>query len=282
MGRADVVHGTNFVLPPTRRAAGVLSVHDLSYLHHPELVSNASLAYRELVPRSIERADAVIAVSQAMATEITQAYPVDPAKIAVVPLGIDRRWFAATGRSLRPATVPDRYFLALGTLEPRKGLDVLLTAYRQLLDDESDPPALVLSGGVGWGPQIELAGIPPDKIILTGYVAQDIAVSLMRHAVALVFPSRYEGFGLPPLEALAAGTPVIASDLAVTREVLGRWARFVPPDDPGALADALTALLDQPPTEAELIGGRAHAAAFSWARCAQATVNVYRAAAAAR
>ncbi len=246
MGRARVVHGTNYVLPPPRRAASVVNVHDLSFVRYPELVSTASLAYRDLVPRAVARADAVLALTRAAADEIAEAYGVEDSKLHVAHLGIDRGWFAP---AQRPASAPSSYFLAVGTVEPRKGLDVLLKAYRSLLDAGEDVPPLVLAGQSGWGPELQRAQIPPDLLIETGFVDQESLISWVANATALVFPSRYEGFGLPPLEALAAGTPVVASDLPALREVLGSHASFVPPDDVDALREALLQTLATPPDE---------------------------------
>src|SRR5262249_9390270 len=147
-------HGTNFVLPPLRRAGGVLTVHDLAFLHLPGTVSAASLRYRELVPRSVRRAAVVVTPSQATADAVSEAYWVPADRLAVTPLGVDPAWFAAEPPDkawLADRGLPPEYLLAVGTLEPRKGLDVLLAAYRRLLAAEPDAPPLVLVGPAGWG-----------------------------------------------------------------------------------------------------------------------------------
>lgn len=272
MGRASVVHGTNYVLPPPRRAAAVVNVHDLSFLRYPELVNAASLAYRELVPRAVAHADAVLALTQAAADEIAEAYGVDEAKLHVAHLGIDPAWFDAPAR---PPSAPNSYFLAVGTVEPRKGLDVLLRAYRSLLDAGEDVPPLVLAGQSGWGPALVRSQIPSDRLIETGFVDQQALIGWVAHATALIFPSRYEGFGLPPLEALAAGTAVVASDLPALREVLGSHASFVPTDDADALAAAVLQTLTTPPDEDAREAGRAHARTFTWSATAAKTASVY-------
>jgi glycosyltransferase involved in cell wall biosynthesis len=235
-GRVDVVHGTNFVLPPPRSAAGVVTVHDLAFLHYPQWVDDASRRYRELVPRAIARAAAVLTPTRAIAGELADAYGVADRKLRVTPLGVDPTWFGAT--PARPAGMPAEYLLAVGTREPRKGLSVLLDAYRTLLADLPDVPPLVLAGPPGWGPQLDTASLH-DRVILPGYVDAPTLRALVAGAAVLAFPSRYEGFGLPPLEALAAGTPVVASDLPVLREVLGSHARLAAPGDAAALAAAL-------------------------------------------
>lgn len=271
-GRADVVHGTNFVLPPPRRAAGVVTVHDLAFLHHPQLVDDASLRYRELVPRAVRRAAVVLAPSRAVAGELAEAYGVTEDRLRVTPLGVDPSWYADA--PARPAGMPGEYILAVGTHEPRKGLSVLLAAYRALLADVPGVPPLVLAGAAGWGPQLDTSGLR-ERVILPGYVDATTLRGLVAGAAVLAFPSRYEGFGLPPLEALAAGTPVVASDLPVLREVLGDHARFAAPGDAGALAAALRDTLERPPSAECRAAGRDHAATFTWRRCAGLTADVY-------
>ena len=272
-GRVDVVHGTNFVLPPPRHAAGVVTVHDLAFLHYPQWVDDASQRYRELVPRAIRQAAAVVTPTQAVAGELAEAYGVAERKLRVTPLGVDSTWFDAT--PAQPAGVPAEYLLAVGTREPRKGLAVLLDAYRALLADLPDVPPLVLAGPAGWGPQLDTADLR-DRVILPGYVDAATLRGLIAGAAVLAFPSRYEGFGLPPLEALAAGTPVVASDLPVLREVLADHARFAPPGDAGALAAALRDTLERPPSVECRDAARSHARRFTWHRCAALTADAYR------
>jgi glycosyltransferase involved in cell wall biosynthesis len=281
LGRSDVVHGTNFVLPPTGRSRGVVTVHDLSFLRFPELVDRASLDYRTLVPSAVSRAAVVLTPTRAVADELLQAYRIAPDRVRVTPLGVAGSWFTAP--ELDPvAGYPAEYLLAAGTLEPRKGLDVLLQAYRVLVAQQPSTPPLVLVGPTGWGPALDRSGLNPDQLLLPGYVDVGTLQALIAHALALVMPSRYEGFGLPVLEALAAGTPVVASRLPAVAEVTdgaGPQVRLVPPTDHAALTAALAARLDTPPTQQERAAGREHAAGFSWRRCAELTAAAYRAAA---
>jgi glycosyltransferase involved in cell wall biosynthesis len=290
----------------------VLTIHALSYLRTPDTVSSASTRYTTLVPRGLRRAAHVLTPSQAVADEVTAAYRLPPDRVTATPLGVDDDWFAATSATadwLRAHGLPERYLLFVGTPEPRKNLATLLSALRGLHATYSDIPPLVLVGPPGWGPALDTAGLPDGAVFAAGYL--DIATlrTVVASAVALCFPSRYEGFGLPPLEALAAGTPVVASDIPAVREVtapvVGSAVRLVPPTDADRLADALLDVIDgghrgiadtrgigetrgvasataagihpffgkaRDPREA----GREHARGFTWRRLAQQTAAVYR------
>lgn len=279
-GRADVVHGTNFVLPPLRRAAGVLTIHDLSYLRYPETVSAASLRYRTLVPRGLRRAAVVLTPSHAVAAEVRDTYGLGD-RVVATPLGVEDNWFTAApmpAAELAARGLPERYLLFVGNVEPRKGLPTLLAALRELHDQDPDTPPLVLAGPPGWGPALEIAQLPAGAVVPAGYLETADLRRLVAGAALLAYPSVYEGFGLPPLEAFAAGVPVVASDLPVVREVTGDLATLAPVGDPAALAGALRATLAGPVDGAAL---RARARTFGWAATAAATARAYEMARAA-
>ena len=279
----DLFHATNFVAPPARRAAVVVTVHDLTFLHATELVSRASARYRTLVPRSLARAAVVCTPSAAVAAEVVEAYRVAPERVLVTPLGVrdafrraappSQAWLAAHG-------INGRYALFSGSLEPRKNLSVLLAAWRELLGQHPSPeaPTLVLAGPSAWGPAVELAGLPDGAVRTTGYLADGELAALCAGAALLAYPSLYEGFGLPPLEAMAAGVPVVAADLPVLRETLGDLAELVDPLDATAMAGALAKVLDDGGGPQAAAARRAHAARFTWAACAEATMGAYQAA----
>lgn len=281
-GRCDVFHGTNFVLPPTGRAAGVLTVHDLSYLRTPHTVTQASLSYRELVPRSIQRAAVVCTPSQAIADEVIETYGLPPGRVAVTPLGVSPAWSHALPPDddlRRRLGLPRDYYVFSGSLEPRKNLPLLVEAQRRLRAEDPDVPALVLMGPAGWGPRLDLAGLDPGAVVLTGYLEDDELQRVVAGARLLAYPSAYEGFGLPPLEAFACGVPVVASDLAVVREVVGRdagLARLVPPGDVEALVEALRAQFAASVDPELAAGRRRRAAEFTWAATASRTRAAYR------
>jgi glycosyltransferase involved in cell wall biosynthesis len=264
-GRLDVFHATNFVLPPLRRARGVLTIHDLSYLHRPETVSAASSRYRTLVPRSIKRASVVLTPSAATAVAVQSAYDVD-VPVVVTPLGVDPTWATATPPDealRRQLGLPSAYLLFVGTLEPRKDLQTLLAAHQLL----PDAPPLVLVGPPGWGAELDTA-----DCITPGYLEDEQLRQVVAGASALVLPSLDEGFGIPVVEALAAGTPVVASDLPVLHEVGGTVTAYAEPGDPAAFAAALQQVLDDP---GDPTARRRHGGAYTWARCAEATRAAY-------
>ena len=260
-GRLDVFHATNFVLPPLHRAGGVVTVHDLAFLRLTSTVSAASARYRALVPRSVRRAEVVVTPSRAVAEGVREAYAAElgGTPVHVVPHGVDPRWSTAVppGAGLRTALgLPSEYVLFVGTLEPRKDLRTLLSAHRQL----PGAPPLVLVGPPGWGEQVDVSGA-----VTPGFVGDDDLRQVVAGASALVLPSRDEGFGLTVLEALAAGTPVVASDLPVLREVGGAAVAYAPVGDADGFAAALEAVLAAPGDPAVR---RAQAAGFTWQRCA--------------
>ena len=277
-GGTDVFHATNFVLPPLRRAAGVVTVHDLAYLHTPDAIDASSAALLDLVPRSLRRASMVLTPTEAIADDVRNAYPIPSGRVQVTPLGVDPSWFEATATTAalsRTLGIPGEYLLFVGTREPRKGLPTLLAAHAAARKADPEVPPLVLVGPSGWGP----AERPGAGVLTLGYQDHDVLTRLVAGATALVMPSRYEGFGLPVLEAMAAGTPVVVSDAAALLEVAGGHAQVFPVGDHLALADVLREILDD---VASREARRAHAARFTWQRCARTSILAYRAALAER
>ncbi|MGB8652507.1 MAG: glycosyltransferase family 1 protein [Mycobacteriales bacterium] len=277
-GRLDVFHGTNYVLPPSRRAAGVVTVHDLSFLHHADTVEAATLRFRELVPRSLQRARAVCVLSETLAAEVCDQYGVPPEQVVVTrpgvgegfrsaqPAGAD--WLAARG-------LPPDFAVFVGSREPRKGLPVLLQAWARLWHEGAAPP-LCLVGPPGWGPALDLSGLPAEAVRVPGFLPAEDLPAVLASARLLAMPSRYEGFGIPPLEALATGTPVVVSDLPVFRENLGALARYAAVGDVDSLTEALRATLAEGTgSDAERARRREHAAAFTWEACARAARTAY-------
>jgi glycosyltransferase involved in cell wall biosynthesis len=283
-GTVDVVHGTNFVVPPAR-AAEIVTVHDLTALRFPELCDRQTLAFPQLIRRALRRGAWIHAPSAHVAAEVREAFAVPTDRVVVVHEGVPAVDAAPAGAGQRLAGA-DRYVLALGTIEPRKDHAGLLAAFEAVAARDGDL-RLVLAGGRGWGVEAfdaALARSPVrDRVVLLGYVDASHRAALLRDAAVLAFPSRYEGFGLPPLEAMSVGVPVVATAAGALPEVLGDAAILVPPGDRDALAEALSSALHDDGRRQRLVrAGAAQAARYSWDACAEGLVAVYRAAVAQR
>ncbi|MFP5346601.1 MAG: glycosyltransferase family 4 protein [Actinomycetes bacterium] len=278
VGRCDVFHGTNFVSPPTLRAAEVLTIHDLAYERHRDTVGHESLAYRALVPRALNRGAVVVTPSAATRDAVCDFYRLAAERVVVTPLGVDDVWRTAAPLSregLARLGVPSDYFLFVGTVEPRKNLPVLVEAYRRMASCCSDPPALVLAGPAGWA---RLPAVERDLpgLVQVGWVEQQVLCGLVAGARAVALVSRDEGFGLPVVEAMTSGRPVVVSDIPALREVAGDLGVVVPVDDVDALAHALAVLAEQEDSESGQRGRRDWAARWTWRACAEATLDAYR------
>lgn len=268
-GLADVVHGTNFVLPATLRAATVLTIHDLAFLDAPEELSIADGSLPALIRKGAARADVVCTPTAAVADRVAERLDVDRDRVRVTPLGVDPAWFTARppNNDLRARFgLPSKYLLFVGAAGPRKGLGWLAKAH----ESAPDLPPLVY---IGPGPFTV-----DDRSQHIGYVSDVDLRSVVAGAAALVLPSRDEGFGLPVLEAMACDVPVVCTDVDSLREVGGRYAHLVPYGDVDGLVDALRRAVDDMRSPSTSIARRAHAASFTWRRCAEATVQAYRAA----
>ena len=285
---ADVVHSPSFILPLLdRRPRHVLSVHDMTFFSLPEahIPLRRSRAYRRAVVASIRRASRVLVPSRSVADAVARFVPhLPPTRVRVVPLGIGPEFTpdaAERAEAVRARLgLPDRFVLFVGTIEPRKGLDVLLDAYAALAASNGGVE-LVLAGRLGWDYDGLLTRVDawkgPGRVRRVGYVAAEDLPALYASAGVTVYPSREEGFGFPPLEAMSCGVPVVATDTSSLGENLRGAAELVPPGDPRALADALRRLLRDPRLRAERRrAGLDRAAAFRWEDTAAATLRCYR------
>jgi glycosyltransferase involved in cell wall biosynthesis len=277
-GPVDVVHGPNFVVPPTRRAAALVTVHDLTFLHFPAMVTRDVAQYGGLLRRSLRRGAHVHAVSDFVASEVADAFGVEAARVHAVANGVTATpGDPPSGRAIAGA---ERYVLALGTVEPRKDLPTLVEAFDLLAADDPDV-SLVIAGPDGWGTdalhRATTAARHRERIVRIGWVDDAGKGDLLAGAAAFAYPSRYEGFGLPPLEAMAAGTPVVTTRAGALPETVGDAALLVDVGDAAALADALRIAITDSDTRDELVAkGRARVSRYDWNRCADGIVDVYR------
>jgi len=283
-GRVDVVHGTNFVVPPARKAAMVVTVHDLSPLHFPQFCQPAAREYPGLVKKAVDRGAWVHTDSEFVAGEVVEALGVPAARVKAVHLGVTPPRPAAGEENSRRRPLPawvGPYVLALGRVEPRKDLPTLVGAFDRFASGHPGL-ALVIAGPDGWGSdQLEaaIAASAPstrERVLRLGWVDDPVRDALIEGATVFAYPSRYEGFGLAPLQAMAGGAPVVASASGALKEVLGDAAWLVGAGDEGALANALEILVEDPHARQELVRkGRERAARYSWEACASGLAALY-------
>jgi glycosyltransferase involved in cell wall biosynthesis len=263
----------------------VITVHDLAiYLRPDWFPARQPLSTRLVVPRSIARASRIIAVSRNTAEDVERLFGAGGDRVTVIPEGVSARYRPLPSDSLgevrRRYRLPDRFLLFVSTLEPRKNLPTLLDAWEQL--PEHDRLPLVVAGRWGWRAEAIKARVEKVRsgLHLLGGIPPADLPALYNLAACLVHPAWYEGFGLTPLEAMACGTPVIASNAASLPEVVGDAGLLVPPDDVDGWRVALDRVLHDPELAARLRqAGILRAAEFSWERAAESTWKVFRAAA---
>lgn len=282
-GPADLYHFPNFVIPPVTRGRKVVTVHDMSFVRFPEFAEEKNLRYlTAAIARTVARADAVITLSRHSAAEIETFLKVSPDRIFPVYLGVPAGYARPPAGEL--AAVRQRYglsrpyLLTVGTLEPRKNLPFLIDVFEHLDDFDGD---LVIAGMHGWkfGPILERMRMSARsaRIRYLEYVDDEALPALYAAADLFMLTSFYEGFGLPPLEAMACGTPVISSTGGALDEIVGPAAVTVPGFDRAAWVDAVDGVLRSPSRRAGLVeAGLRHAAAFSWRETARQTFDVYR------
>lgn len=278
---AAVAHFPANFCPNRFRVPIVLTVHDLSFLRHPEwFPANRAAYYRAAARRSVKVACRILADSQATARDLETLLDVSPDRIDVVPLGVGPEFRPADAETVAAVRhqhrLPERFFLYVGTHEPRKNLARLVEAWSQTAGDL--PQHLVLVGRHGWKNKeldAAIAASPHAKRIhRPGHLSHAELPAVLSAADAFVFPSLFEGFGLPPLEAMACGTPVLSSDTSSLPEVTGDAAILVDPHSVDAIATGLHRVIDEADTLRER--GLRRAAEFTWERCARATVACYR------
>lgn len=285
-GPAAIAHNLCHQTPATSRAVKVVTVHDLSVFRHPETHTPRMVHVQQTLLRHTARyADHIVAVSENCKGELIEVLRVPGERIHVVPNGVNTAEFdvpfdARRLNELRATLgIQGDYLIHLGTLEPRKNLVRLCEAYKLLRESRKEVPQLVVAGAVGWAAQPILAALDSlgSSVVRTGYLARADAVLMLRGARACVYPSLYEGFGLPVLEAMAARTPVITSNVTALPEVAGDAALYADPNDAASLAHAIEAVLDDPASAALRVAiGRRRAEALSWQASAAQLASLYR------
>ena len=274
----DVVHGPNYIVPPADRAARLVTVHDLTAWRFPELVDHHSQFYPRHLRRAVDEGADVHAVSAHVADEIEAELGIERDRIHVVRNGYQPvpAGDGARARSL----VGGPYVLSIGTVEPRKDFVTLVRAMAAIWP-VFDDLKLVIAGTSGWGSRaldevIDELGVA-DRVCRLGYVSEALKADLLTGAELLAYPSIYEGFGLPVLEAMGAGVPVVSTSAGAIPEIAGRAAVLVEPQDPSALAGALLTVLEDDGLRAQLAtAGRAQAAGYSWDEAADELAALYR------
>jgi glycosyltransferase involved in cell wall biosynthesis len=282
IGPHDVVHGTNYVVPPTARAARVVSVYDLSVVLYPELCEPATLEFPALIRRAVAEGAWVHTTSRFVADEVIAQFAVDPERIRVVYPGIPILDPGPEPDRGAPPRLPEgcaRYVMAIGTVEPRKDYPLLVAAFGAVAAAHPEV-ALVIVGADGWGAERVAAAVEAsparDRILRPGYLDDRDLAATLAGASLLAYPSLYEGFGFPPLEAMAAGVPVVATAAGAVPEVVGDGALVVAPGDGDGLAGAISRVLDGGADIEDLVErGRRRSRQFSWDACAEGLVDLY-------
>jgi glycosyltransferase involved in cell wall biosynthesis len=281
--KVDLLHSPAFVSPLVSACPLVVTVHDLSFLFFPQSFRTLNRSYLRLFTRlSVRRARRVLAVSKSTKRDLVQHYGLSPAKVDVVYNGVDSAFRPLPADQVaafrRQAGLPDRFMLFVGTLEPRKNVVRLIEAYALL---PKERPPLVLVGGKGWlydqiFARVEALNLS-GQVHFAGYVLAEDLPLWYNAADLFVYPSLYEGFGLPALEAMACGTAVITSTASSLPEVVGEAGMMVNPADTEALATAMEQVLRARDVREQMQAeGLAQAQGFSWAKAAQCTVDSYR------
>ena len=279
----DLFHGTNYEIPFWSRRPTVVTIHDLSLLllsgvHNDKLVWRA----RWRLPWMAKRASKIITPSNSIKTELCEAFGIHPDKVSVTPEA-PRPVFKKREdpELLRRLGLEGDFILFVGTIEPRKNLRRLVEAFDRMLRNTSLSPKLVIAGGQGWMMDdfvsfVRQQGVG-DRVCLTGYLEDEDLCGLYSSCAAFIYPSLYEGFGLPPLEAMACGAPVITSRTPALLETTGNAARLVDPKDINDMAQAMTEMLsDEKLREYYAELGKVHVKKFSWEQTVQKTLEVYR------
>ena len=282
---ADIVHSTDFVLPVSKSKPSIITIHDLAFRHFPTFYTWKNRTYMNSMAKfSAKRADKIIAVSQATKNDIIHFLNVDEKKIIIIPEGVDELFKPSSEQKIKTVKkeygLPDEYIVTLGTLQPRKNLEALIDAFARLRKDKAIPHKLVVVGEEGWNNERLLTKLDrldiAEDIVITGFIEDNQLPSLYSGATALVYPSLYEGFGLPVLEAMACGVPVACSNTSSLPEVAGEAALLFDPTDVDQIYSSMQELLSDDRLRNNLSeAGIKRARHFTWEKTAKQTLSLY-------
>jgi glycosyltransferase involved in cell wall biosynthesis len=286
IGEYDIFHGGNFTTFNTRKAKNIITIHDLAFLRDPNITDDITYKHHTTwLPYSINKADHIIAISNQTKADIMKYYKVPDEKITVTYLSADSSLQRASMEEIEATkaryNLPNQYFLYVGTLEPRKNIPYMLEAFSKAKEKYQIPHKLVIVGKKGWKYESIFQTIERNKlendIIFTGYINDEDLPAIYSGASIFLFPSLYEGFGLPVLEAMKCGVPVITTNVSSLPEVAGDAGILIPLDDVGYFANQIFELInddDKWKHYSQLSLTRA--GQFSWDRTAQETIDVYK------
>ncbi|MEH1923350.1 glycosyltransferase family 4 protein [Nostoc sp.] len=286
-GSPDILHGTNYSVYPCQNSLKVMNIYDLTFIRYPQYINSVVKTYTEKVKRCLQWTDLVLTISESSKKDIIEYLEVDPKKVYVTPLA--SRYYPnylseEIAQNLEKQTNYDfskPYLLFVSTIEPRKNINNIITAFDFLKERYKIEHQLILIGKKGWNYESIFAAIEnspwANQIHHLNYLSNELVALFYSKADIFVYPSHYEGFGLPVLEAMTLGAPVVTSNTSSIPEVSGDAAILINPNDPIQLAEAILKVISDSQLRQELINkGKARAKLFSWERTAKETLNAYR------
>lgn len=282
----DVLHSTTFCVPKTGYKKLIITIYDVSFLTHPEYHLEENIAHcHKGTLEAVQCADKIIAISEHTKKDLIHYYHCDPRKIVVTLLGVDGRFkplddAARIDAAKKRYGITKKFIFNIGSIEPRKNISGLVEAYAMLPDQIQEEYDLIIGGGKGWKNSTLYETVVrlklEDRVKFIGFVDDEDLPYLYNGATIFVYPTFYEGFGLPVLEAMACGCPVISSNVSSIPEVVGAGGLLVNPEKTNEIAGAMSALLSDTKIRAKLSEkGLLQAAKFSWLTCAEETLTVY-------
>lgn len=286
LGMPDIIHGTNYSVFPCKDTLNLMTIYDLSFIKYPEYINSAVQQYTKRVEQSLQWTDAILTISESSKRDIVEYLHISPDRVFVTPLASRYHLNYLTDELIDKIdknidydfSVP--YLLFVSTIEPRKNISAIISAFNLLKSDRKIPHHLILIGQKGWKyePIFQEIECSPwkENIHHLDYLSDELVALFYARADVFLYPSHYEGFGLPVLEAMTLGTPVVTSNTSSLPEVAGDAALLVDPSDVEAQADAILKIISDAHFRDGLIKkGKARAALFSWERTARETLQVY-------